>query len=78
MFLTMNSISKDLNVYFLIDWKNVFLNLLSMKVTFKAIVYIYNQKHFNNLVITFQEEDFKTTSLWNTNFTRLQNKKFLL
>ncbi len=42
MFLTTNSISKDPNVYSLIDWKNVFLNLLSMKVTFKAIVYICN------------------------------------
>jgi hypothetical protein len=42
MLLTTNSISKDPNVYSLIDWKNVFLNLLSMKVTFKAIVYICN------------------------------------
>jgi hypothetical protein len=29
-----------------------------MKVTFKTIVYICDQKPFSNLVITFQEEDF--------------------
>jgi hypothetical protein len=30
-----------------------------MKITFKAIAYIYNHKSFNNLVGTFHEEDFK-------------------
>ncbi len=40
LLLTMNSLSKDLDVCFVIDWKSVFLNLLSMKVIFKAIVYI--------------------------------------
>jgi hypothetical protein len=40
VFSTMNSLNEDLNVYFLTDWKNVLLSLLSMKVTFKAIVCI--------------------------------------
>ncbi len=40
VFLTMNSLSEDLNVCFFIDWKSVLLSLLSMKVTFKAIIYI--------------------------------------
>jgi hypothetical protein len=38
--LTMNSLNKDLDVYFLTNWKSVFSSLLSMKVAFKAIVYI--------------------------------------
>ncbi len=58
MFSTTNSLSEDLNIYFLIDWKNVLSNLLSMKVGFKIIVCICDQKSFNNLVVTFQEEDF--------------------
>jgi hypothetical protein len=58
VFLTMNSLSEDPNIYFQTDWKNVLLNLLSMKVAFKAIVSICNQKYFNNLVVTVQEEGF--------------------
>jgi hypothetical protein len=58
VFSTMNSLSEDPDIYSLIDWKNVFLSLLSMMVTFKTIVYICNQKFFNNLVITLQEEEF--------------------
>jgi hypothetical protein len=58
VFSTTNSLSEDLNIYFLIDWKNVLSNLLSMKVGFKIIVCICDQKFFNNLVVTFQEEDF--------------------
>jgi hypothetical protein len=30
-----------------------------MKVAFEAIIYICDQKSFNNLVVTIQEEDFK-------------------
>ncbi len=40
VFSNMNSLNEDLNVYFFIDWKSVLSNLLSMKVTFKVIVYI--------------------------------------
>jgi hypothetical protein len=40
VFLTTNSLSEDLNVYFLTNWKNVLLSLSSMKVTFKVVVYI--------------------------------------
>jgi hypothetical protein len=58
VFSIMNSLSKDPNIYSLTYYKNVFLSLLSMKVAFKAIVYICHQKSFNNLVVTFQEEDF--------------------
>jgi hypothetical protein len=52
VFSTTNSLSKNPNVYILTDWKNVFSNLLSMKVAFKTIICICNQKSFNNLVIT--------------------------
>jgi hypothetical protein len=52
VFSTMNFLSEDLDVCSLIDWKNVLSSLLSMKAAFKTIVYIYNQKSFNNLVIT--------------------------
>ncbi len=58
LFSTMNSLSEDPKLYYLIDWKNVLSSLLSMKVNFKAIVYICDQKSFNNLVITVHEEDF--------------------
>ncbi len=58
VFSITNSLNEDLDVCYVIDWKNVFPSLLSMKVTFKAIVYIYDQKSFNNLVMTFHEEDF--------------------
>jgi len=58
MFLTKKILSKDPNVCSLTNWKSVFSNLLSMKVTFKANVCICNQKSFNNLVVTFQEENF--------------------
>ncbi len=40
VFSNMNSLNEDLNVCFFIDWKSVLSNLLSMKVTFKVIVYI--------------------------------------
>jgi len=52
VFLITNSLRKDLNICSLINWKNVFSSLLSMKVSFKAIVYICNQIFFNNLVVT--------------------------
>jgi hypothetical protein len=52
LFSTTNSLSEDLNICFLIDWRNVLLNLFFMKVIFKAIVCICDQKSFNNLVIT--------------------------
>lgn len=51
VFFIMNSLKEDLDVYSLIDWKSVLSSLLSMKVTFKAIVSIYDQKSFNHLVI---------------------------
>ncbi len=44
VFSTTNSLNKDLDVCFLIDWKSVFLSLLSMKVVFKAIFYICKPK----------------------------------
>jgi hypothetical protein len=53
VFSTMNSLSKDLDACSLIDWKNV------LSITFKAIVFIYDQKSFNNLVVTLHEKDFK-------------------
>jgi hypothetical protein len=40
VFSTMNFLNEDLKIYFQIDWKSVILNLLSMKVSFKAIVCI--------------------------------------
>jgi hypothetical protein len=54
----MNSLSEDPNIYSQTNYKSVLSNLLSMKVAFKAIVCICNQKSFNNLVITLQEESF--------------------
>jgi hypothetical protein len=44
VFLTTNFLSENPNIYFLTDWKNVLSSLLSMKVVFKAIVCISNQK----------------------------------
>jgi hypothetical protein len=58
MFFTTNSLSKDLDIFSLIDWKSLLSSLFSMKVAFKAIICICDQKSFNNLVITLQEEDF--------------------
>jgi hypothetical protein len=52
IFSTMNSLNKELDVCSQIDWKSGLLSLLSMKVTFKVIVCICNQKSFNNLVVT--------------------------
>jgi hypothetical protein len=52
VFLTTNFLNEDLDICSLTDWKTVFSGLLSMKVSFKAIIYICNQKSFNNLVIT--------------------------
>jgi hypothetical protein len=51
VFSTMNSLNKDLDIYFFTYWKSVLSSLLSKKVAFKTIVYIYKQKFFNNLVI---------------------------
>jgi hypothetical protein len=51
VFSITNSLHEDLNVCFLLDWKSVFLSLLSMKVIFQMIVCICDQKSFNNLVI---------------------------
>ncbi len=42
VFSTMISLNEDSYIYSFIDWKSVFSNVLSMKVTFKAIVYICN------------------------------------
>jgi hypothetical protein len=53
VFLTTNSLTEDIDVCSQIDWKSVLSSLLSMKVCFKAIVCICDQKSFNNLVITF-------------------------
>lgn len=52
VFLTMNSLSEDIDVYYFIDWKSVLLSLSSMKVNFKAIVYICDHKSFKNLCVT--------------------------
>ncbi len=40
VFFTTNSLSDDPNIYFFANKKSFFLNFLSMKVTFKVIVYI--------------------------------------
>jgi len=53
VFLIMNSLSEDLNVFSLTNWKSVLSSLLSMKVAFKKIIYICNHKSFNNLIATF-------------------------
>jgi hypothetical protein len=58
IFFTMNSLTEDLDFSSQIDWKNMFSSLLSMKVTFKVMVCICDQKSFTNLVITLQEDDF--------------------
>jgi hypothetical protein len=58
VFLTTNSLIKDVDICSLTNWRSVLSSLLSMKFSFKAIVYICNQIFFNNLVITLQEEDF--------------------
>ncbi len=59
VFLITYSLSKDPDVSSLIDWKNVLLSLLSMKVAFKAIICICKQKYFYKLFITLQEKYFK-------------------
>jgi hypothetical protein len=51
-------LNKDANICSIIDWKSVLSSFFSMKVAFKAIIYICDQKYFNNLVVTLQEEDF--------------------
>jgi hypothetical protein len=58
VFSTTNSLSENPNVYILTNWKYVLSNLLSMKVDFKTIICICNQKSFNNLVVTLREQDF--------------------
>jgi hypothetical protein len=52
VFSTMNSLNEDPNICSQTGWKSVLLSMLSMKVAFKAVVCICNQKSFNNLVIT--------------------------
>lgn len=54
----MNFLMEDPNIYSQTDWKSVFSSLLSMKVSFEALVCICNQKSFNNLVTTFPKDDF--------------------
>jgi hypothetical protein len=51
IFSTMNSLNEDPDVCSQTDWNSVLLSLF-MKVAFKAIVCICNQKSFNNLVVT--------------------------
>jgi hypothetical protein len=46
VFSTTNSLSEDLDLYSFINWKSVLSSLLSMKVTFKAIVCICDRKFF--------------------------------
>ncbi len=75
MFSTTYSLSKDPNICFLIDW-NVISSLLSMKVAFKTIVCICDQKSFSNLVVTFEEEDFMDNISMEYGFTKLPSKKF--
>ncbi len=53
VFLIMNSLSEDLNIFSLTNWKSVLSSLLSMKVAFKKNIYICNHKFFNNLIATF-------------------------
>jgi hypothetical protein len=59
VFSTMNSLNKDLDVCSFIDYKSVLSSLLCMKITFKVIAFIYDQKSFNNLIVTLHEKDFK-------------------
>jgi hypothetical protein len=54
VFFIMNSLSEDPNIYSFTNYKSVLPSLLSMKVTFKTIVYICDHKLFNNLVVSFQ------------------------
>ncbi len=54
VFSITNSLNEDQDVYSQIDWKNMLLSLLSMKIYSKTIVCICNQKSFNNLVVTLQ------------------------
>jgi len=78
MFSTTNYLSEDLDVYSLIDWKSVISSLLSMKVAFKAIVYICNQIFFNNLVVTFQKEDFMDDIFMEYEFYKASKQVVLL
>jgi hypothetical protein len=43
VFSIMNFLSKDPNVYFQTDWKSILSSLLSMKVTFKVVIFICDQ-----------------------------------
>jgi hypothetical protein len=47
-----------------------------MKVAFKTIVCICDQKSFSNLVVTFEEEDFMDNISMEYGFTKLPSKKF--
>jgi hypothetical protein len=78
MFSTTNYLSEDLDVYSLIDWKSVISSLLSMKVAFKAIVCICNQKSFNNLVVTLQKEDFMDDIFMEYEFYKASKLEVLL
>jgi hypothetical protein len=43
VFLNTNSLIKDPNICFQIDWKNVFLSLLSMNIYFK-VIFVFETK----------------------------------
>ncbi len=78
MFSTTNSLNEDLDICYVIDWKSVFLSLFSMKVTFKAIVYICDQTSFNNLVVTLHKEDFKDDISMEYGFYQASKQEVLL
>jgi len=71
IFSITNSLEKDLDIYSQIDWKIVLSSLLSMKVTFKVVVCICDQKSFN-----FRKRASQITSLWSMDFIRLPSRRF--
>ncbi len=58
LFSTTNCFMENPNLCFLMDWRSVILILLVLKVKFKVIICISNSQSFNNLVFTFNGQDF--------------------
>jgi hypothetical protein len=77
VFLTTNSLNDDLDIYSLTNWRSVFLSLLSMKVSFKAIVYICHQFFLTIWSSHYKKKISWTTSLLNMSSTRFPRRKFL-
>jgi len=58
LFSTMNYLVVNPNLCSLIDWRSVISNLLALKVKIKVIIRICNSQSFNNLVFTFNGQNF--------------------